>query len=97
MGNQIDCPCRQWEEIHGFELPSEYDRFVNWIEGVVRVGDVHEVGVEDHYDGSYLFKERWFHCDECGRNWRLVKHDFPFKGLFAVVDGNTGESKRFKE
>ncbi len=84
----MNCLCSQWDEIHGFQAPSEYDRFVKWIEELIKEKKVREVEVEQRYGG---FRERWFRCDGCQKTWRLVDHDFPFKGLFAVVEENTVE------
>lgn len=80
----MSCLCSEWEEIEEFSSPGEYDKFVNWIEGHIASGKVKEVPVEKRYGG---FKERWFRCPTCGTIWRLVDHDFPFKGLFARVEG----------
>jgi hypothetical protein len=81
----MNCLCSEWDEIGGFQAPSEYDRFVKWIEEQVKGGTVREIKVEQRYGG---FRERWFRCGGCEKIWRLVDHDFPFKGLFAVVKGN---------
>lgn len=83
MGDKMKCACSEWTEIDGFEAPSEYDRFVKWVEACLKEGQVREVEVLQRYGG---FRERWFRCRGCEKNWRLVDHDFPFKGLFAVVE-----------
>lgn len=79
----MSCFCSEWERIDGFQAPSEYDRFVKWMEVLIVDGKAVEVAVEKRYGG---FKERWFRCPGCGKRWRLVDHDFPFKGLFCPVN-----------
>lgn len=79
----MSCACAKWEAIEEFTSPHEYDEFVKWIEGHVTSGKVKEVAVGKRYGG---FKERWFRCDGCKKVWRLVEHDFPFKGLFALIE-----------
>ncbi len=32
------------------------------------------------------FDERWFTCSSCGRVWRLVEPDAPFRGCWEVVN-----------
>lgn len=78
----MNCPCSEWEEIGEFSYPKEYDDFVKWIESHIASGNAAEVPVANSYGG---FKERWFQCRKCGKKWRLVEYDFPFKGLFAPV------------
>ncbi len=84
----MSCICGQWEEIHGFDSPGEYKSFVSWIESHLKEKKITEVNVEKPYDGSSLFRERWLFCAECGKIWRLVEYDFPFKGLFEKVEKN---------
>ncbi len=81
----MNCLCSQWEEIHGFQYPKEYDSFVQWIDGHVQNGGVKEIPARDQEKHATL-KERWFQCGECSSVWRLVAHDFPFEGLFSKVD-----------
>lgn len=79
----MTCPCSEWEEIKEFNGPHEYDKFVDWIEQQVKNAKVKEIPVGHKFGG---FKERWFSCEVCRKVWQLVDHDFPFKGLFKVIE-----------
>jgi hypothetical protein len=87
VGNPVICPCSEWEEIHGFGSPSEFNQFVGWIGDLVKEGKASVVPVRKPYDGSKLFKEKWFRCGGCEKSWRLVEPDVPFRGVFEVVKG----------
>lgn len=82
-----------WEEIHGFASPGEYDRFVRYIENQVKSGEVEELPSNSIYQKGQIYGGRWFRDIESGHIWRLVKPDFPFKGLWepivsGVIHGN---------
>jgi hypothetical protein len=49
-----------WEEIHGFQSPAEYDRFVSYIEDQVSTGVARERDVDPHYGKGMIFGGRWF-------------------------------------
>lgn len=74
-----------WEEIHGFSSPSEYIRFVKYVEQLVSAGQVEEVKAESDYGGGGIYGGRWFKEKATGEIWRLVPPDFPFKGLWEPV------------
>ena len=74
-----------WEEIHGFESPSEYTRFVGYIEGLVARGHVLEEPVDPDYGAGMIFGGRWFRDLESGEIWRLVPPDAPFRGCWEAV------------
>jgi hypothetical protein len=44
-----------WEEIHGFQSPAEYDRFVRYIEDQVSAGVARERDVDTHYRKGMIF------------------------------------------
>lgn len=74
-----------WEEIHGFSSPSEYNRFVQYIEQQVKAGYVREIDTDFDYSYGEIYGGRWFENIESGEVWRLVPPDFPFKGLWEPV------------
>ena len=74
-----------WEEIHGFESPGEYDRFVRYIENQVKSGHAREVAVDPDYGRGEIYGGRWFEDLDAGAVWRLVPPDFPFRGLWEPV------------
>lgn len=74
-----------WDEIHGFDSPGEYRRFLTWIADGLTDGSLEEVAVERRYSGSELFEERWFRA-QSGQLWRLVAPEPPFRGVFVMVD-----------
>jgi len=73
-----------WDEIHGFVSPGEFDRFRRWIDEAVDEGVLVEVQVLNRYNDSTIFDERWYRTAE-GEVWRVVAPDFPFKGVFLRV------------
>jgi hypothetical protein len=77
-----------WDEIHGFASPEEYDRFVKYIEDQVSAGAVHERAVDPHYGKGMIFGGRWFEDIETREVWRLVAPDFPFRGMWEPVIRN---------
>jgi hypothetical protein len=78
-----------WEEIHGFLSPSEYQRFVEYIESQVATGQAVEVPVNPQYHKGEIYGGRWFQDAGSGEIWRLVAPDFPFRGLWERVTGAT--------
>lgn len=74
-----------WEEIHGFQSPGEYRRFVAYIEKQVGDGFVIEVPVGPDYGPGKLFGGRWFRDLESGEVWRLIPPDPPFCGVWERV------------
>jgi len=75
----------KWEEIHGFNSPEEYTRFVRYIEGQVSAGIARERDVDPRYGKGMIFGGRWFEDIETREVWRLVAPDFPFRGLWEPV------------
>lgn len=76
---------QQWDEIHGFQSPGEYSRFVSWISEALEGGVLQEIPVGSRYAGATVFEEHWYRTGS-GQIWRVVAPDYPFTGLFARVD-----------
>lgn len=80
-----DC---NWEAIHGFESPGEYQRFCAWLESQIQSGIVEEIPVgQSKTMMPFGFEEKWFKCKASGEIWRRAAPEFPFRGLWEVVDG----------
>ena len=73
------------EEIHGFMSPSEYERFVKFIEAQVQHGYWVEVPADPNYPAFGIRGGRWFRSTE-GEVWRLVPPDIPYKGAWEPVE-----------
>jgi hypothetical protein len=75
-----------WEAIHGFVSPGEFQRFCAWLETQIQSGIVEEVEANQKnlYFGG---EEKWFKCKTSGEIWRLASPEFPFRGLWDAVDG----------
>lgn len=82
-----------WEEIHGFESPSEYQRFVAYIERQVAQGHVSEIAVDPDYGAGMVFGGRWFRDIESREVWRLVPPDPPFRGCWEPVHAQEAGAK----
>ena len=74
-----------WEEIHGFNSPEEYTRFVRYIEDQVVMGVAREREAHRQYGKGMIFGGRWFEDIETHEVWRLVAPDFPFRGLWEPI------------
>jgi hypothetical protein len=74
----------EWDEIHGFESPGEFERFRRWIADVVENGSLVEIPVGSPYSGSPMFDEHWYRTTD-GVVWRVVAPDPPFRGVFERV------------
>jgi hypothetical protein len=74
-----------WEEIHGFQSPAEYDRFVRYIEDQVSMGVARECDVDPRYGKGMIFGGPWFEHIETREIWRLVAPEFPLRGLWEPV------------
>ena len=73
-------------EIHGFNSPGEYARFVKYIEGQVTAGYARELEPDQEYGKGEIFGGRWFEDVESGDIWRLIPPDIPFRGLWEPVE-----------
>lgn len=74
-----------WEEIHGFQSLGEYQRFVQYIESQIRLGQAEEVEPEPNYHKDFVYGGRWFKDIRSDEIWRLVPPDFPFRGLWEPI------------
>ena len=83
MDCKVNCICNILEEINEFFSISEFERFNKYVKGFVSTGDLIEMPVEKRYAG---FEEQWYKCKNCSQVWKLVHPDFPFKGLWNIVD-----------
>lgn len=79
-----------WEEIHGFQSPGEFDKFLRYIESYVSSGEVEEVSPDLNYGKGEIYGGRWFKNLETGKVWRLIPPDIPFKGLWEPVEIEKG-------
>lgn len=76
----------EWEEIHGFSLPSEYDRFRKYIEDLIKAGMAEEIQMNPKYHRRLIYGGRWFKDVSTEVVWRLVPPDFPFRGVWEPVN-----------
>jgi len=77
-----------WEAIHGFESPGEFQRFCIWLEAQIQSGLVEEIEVDQgNLTMPFGVEQKWFKCLASGEIWRLASPDFPFRGLWESVDG----------
>lgn len=83
MDSKINCICSALEEISDFFSISEFERFQKHIQSLVNDDDFIEIPVIRPYAA---FTEQWYQCKKCSQIWRLVYPDFPFKGLWNIVD-----------
>ncbi|NTV15098.1 MAG: hypothetical protein HGA96_14405 [Desulfobulbaceae bacterium] len=74
-----------WEEIHGFTSPSEFKRFIEYLEDQVVAGTAEEIEVDPEYSRGEIYGGRWFRDRKTGEIWRLVPPDIPFKGLWEPI------------
>lgn len=74
-----------WEEIHGFNGPKEYERFVKYIEKQIETKVAEEILPDPNYSKGEIYGGRWFKDLETGEIWRLIAPDIPFKGLWELV------------
>jgi hypothetical protein len=75
-----------WEEIHGFQSPAEYRRFIQYIEGQVQAGHAIELSPLDDHQKGLISGGRWFQDTESSEIWRLIPPDFPFRGVWESVE-----------
>jgi hypothetical protein len=79
MDNHLKCICDVFERINGFYSIYEFEKFQDYINGLIKDGELIEIPVKEKY---FEFKEQWFQCTKYKHIWRLVYPDFPFKGLW---------------
>jgi hypothetical protein len=84
-----------FEPIHGFVSPGEYERFLKHIEEQVADGRLLEIPTDAEYRAGGIQGGRWFFDIEIKQRWRLVPPDFPFRGLWeALIEPDTVEVLR---
>ncbi|MBL0715832.1 MAG: hypothetical protein JJV98_19270, partial [Desulfosarcina sp.] len=49
-----------WEEIHGFNSPGEYNRFIKYIEKQVSSQIAEEIDPDPNYGKGEIYGGRWF-------------------------------------
>lgn len=74
-----------WQQIHGFATPGEYDRFVEFIEEQIASGRVEEVPVDMSYGRGEIYGGKWYRSSGTKDVWRLVPPDPPFYGLWEPI------------
>jgi len=75
-----------FEEIRAFRSPGEFKSFVEYLDRKVQKGIAAEIPPDPTYSKGQLRGGRWFECIKDKTIWRLLKPDFPFKGLWEVVE-----------
>ncbi|GAA5147162.1 hypothetical protein GCM10025768_06740 [Microbacterium pseudoresistens] len=78
-----------WDEIQSFASPSEYQRFLLWIQSAIDEEALTEIPVQRRYGPSEMFDERWFAAPS-GQRWRLVAPEPPFLGVFLMLESAVG-------
>ena len=68
MDNKACCACSILEETHEFCSILEFERFREYIAGIVNDGELIEIPVQKSYSG---FPEQWYKCKSCFRIWKL--------------------------
>lgn len=77
------CRCEELRSPGGFSDFPEFDSFKLNIEK----NDILEASVVAKiFSDVGGLNENWFKCQICGRTWRLVEPDPPFRGMWAKVD-----------
>lgn len=75
-----------WEAIHGFESPGEYERFCSWLSSQINTGMVEIMAVTKPSDDLVFgLEERRYRCKASGETWRLVVPQAPFRGLWEPI------------
>ena len=64
-----------WEEIHGFQSPDEYTRFVEYLEAQLARGVAREQPANPLYGKGMIYGGRWFQDVETKAIWGLVQPD----------------------
>jgi hypothetical protein len=74
-----------FDEIHGFQTPGEFNRFVGFLKSQVKSGCLQEIAADPAYAKGELVGGRWFREIKSGKVWRLIDPDPPFRGLWEMV------------
>jgi hypothetical protein len=78
----------RWEEIPGFQSHDELARFEQWLSSQIALGFAVELAVQEPYMSCSMLEERWFRHVKTAVDWRLVRPDYPFRGLFKPVNNS---------
>jgi hypothetical protein len=74
-------------EIQGFDSPGHFREFQQEVEDAAERGELTRVPVTQPFINAYLsstWDEKWYMTGS-GDVWRLVRPEFPFKGVFEKV------------
>ncbi len=71
--------------VAGFNSPEDYRLLNKRLERAIAAGILTEVSVDSPYQPGADIPEKWIRRSS-GHIWRLVKPDFPFRGLFRPVE-----------
>ncbi len=82
----MSAACTEWEPIHGFRSPAEFDRFKAWIAARVEDGIAEQVAVDMAFKDANPMFEQWYRRTETGEVWRLIEPTPPSRGLFDRLD-----------
>ena len=82
----INCACGFLEEIHGFETPGEYENFMKYLDEQEAAGSIIKVDADSNYEKGLIYGGDWYKCATCNETWRIVRPDFPFRGLWEKVE-----------
>lgn len=75
-----------WDAIHGFVSPGEYERFLLWLSAQVDAEVAETVQVTNpSADLIYGVEERWYRCKASGQTWRLVSPQAPYRGAWEPI------------
>lgn len=84
MAAQVNnCRCDSFRPIEGFGSIEHFEEFERQLGALVEQSILQIVPVQEPMS-IVGFGEKWFLCS-CGRTWRLVYPDFPFRGTFREV------------
>ena len=78
----MSCECSNLRINGGFKDIGEYLRYhrlildTDFLQEEQPLDKLYEAGTGE---------ERWFRCQKCNGEWRLIAPDFPFRGLWAPI------------
>ena len=90
MADRVNiCQCKAFTPLEEFRSIEHFEDFERQIDQFVNQNLLKEIPVKKPMS-IVEFQERWLRCS-CGKVWRLVTPDFPFKGVFELVWENQEE------
>jgi hypothetical protein len=78
----MPCECSNLRETGGFRDTGEYSKFLR---SILESDLFQEEQPLDKLYEAGAGEERWFKCQKCNGEWRLIAPDFPFRGLWSPV------------